>query len=161
LLKREKSLVFLINHAYIPCAPFLLAFILPGIFKKAPWYEKGWPVHSTLFLDLLSPHIPNKVQNGNKGPIQTYSIFGQFLVTGFIGAFLNPYFQIPGIRAWNPKSPVLREEGPTLLFPYGWQITVQVGWSRGGKRPVLGVTIFLGSGLALIIPKFELHDSTA
>jgi len=100
-------------------------------------------VLATLFPDLLFPYIPNRAQNDNRGSILAYSLFGRFLVTGFIGAFLNPYFQIPGIWAWNPKSPILRGEKPALLFPFGWQIAVQMGWSRGneGKRPVLGVVV--------------------
>jgi hypothetical protein len=63
------------------------------------------------------------------------------MVTGLIGALLTPYFQIPGIQDRNPKSPVLLGEKPALLFPIGWQIAVQMGWSRGktGKRPVLGI----------------------
>jgi hypothetical protein len=63
------------------------------------------------------------------------------LVTGLIGALLSTFFRIQSIRAWNPKSPVLRGGKPTLLFPFGWQIVFQMGWSRGkpGKRPVIGV----------------------
>jgi hypothetical protein len=70
-----------------------------------------------------------------------YSLFGLFAVTGLIGALLTPYFRITDIRAWNQKSPVLRGGKSALLFPFGWQIAVQMGWSRGneGKRPVLGI----------------------
>jgi hypothetical protein len=94
----------------------------------------------TSFLELLLSIVLNLAQNGNQGSILTYSLFGQFLVTGLIGAFLITFFRIPGIRAWNQKSPVLRGGKPALLFPIGWQIAVQMGWSRGkvGKRPVLG-----------------------
>jgi hypothetical protein len=33
---------------------------------------------------------------------------------------------------------------PALLFPFGWQIAVQMGWSKRktGKRPVLGIWNF-------------------
>jgi len=75
--------------------------------------------------------MSNKAQNGNQSSIRAYSLFGRFLVTCLIGAFLDPYSRIPAIRVWNPKSPVLREEKPALLFPFGWQIAVQMGWSRG------------------------------
>jgi len=32
-------------------------------------------IPSTPFLDRISPHIPNKAQNGNQGTIQAYSLF--------------------------------------------------------------------------------------
>jgi hypothetical protein len=56
-----------------------------------------------------------------------YLLFGRILVTGLIGAVLIAFFQIMGILARNPKSPVLRGGKPALLFPIGWQIAVQVG----------------------------------
>ena len=62
----------------------------------------------TLFLDRLFQNMSNEAQNGNKGSILAYSLFGRFMVTGLIGALLTSYFQIPGIWAWNPKSPILR-----------------------------------------------------
>ncbi|MDD1698907.1 MAG: hypothetical protein LUQ36_11130 [Methanoregula sp.] len=88
--------------------------------------------------------MSNKAQNGNKGSILAYSLFGRFMVTGLIGALLTSYFQIPGIWAWNPKSPILRGGPPALLFPFGWQIVVQMGRSREkkGKRPVLRAGFF-------------------
>jgi hypothetical protein len=90
---------------------------------------------------LISHNISNKAQNGNQGSILVYSLFGRFLVTGLIEALLTQYFQILAIRAWNPKSPMLRGKKPALLFPFGGQIAVQTGWSRGkGKRrAVLGI----------------------
>jgi len=33
-----------------------------------------------------------------------------------------------------PKSPILRGGKPALLFPFGWQIAVQMGWSRGKQE---------------------------
>jgi predicted benzoate:H+ symporter BenE len=81
-------------------------------------------VPATPFLDLLFPYVSNQSQNGNQGSILAYSLFGRFLVTGLIGALLSTFFQIPVIRAWNPKSPVLRGGKPVLLFPIGWQIAV-------------------------------------
>jgi hypothetical protein len=87
-------------------------------------------VLATPFPDLLSPYVLNRAQNGNRGSIRAYSLFGRFLVTGLIGALLITFFRIPGIRAWNQKSPVLRGGKPALLFPIGWQIAVQMGCSR-------------------------------
>jgi hypothetical protein len=57
---------------------------------------------------------------------------------------LTPYFQIPGIRAWNQKLPIFRGGKPALIFPIGGQIAVQMCWSRGkGKRtPLVGVVVF-------------------
>jgi hypothetical protein len=80
-------------------------------------------------------------QNSNPGSIWAYSFFRPVLVTGLIEALLTQYFQILAIRAGNPKSPMLRGGKPALLFPIGWQIDVQMGWSRGkGKRrAVLGI----------------------
>jgi hypothetical protein len=103
----------------------------------------------TSFLDLRTTHDPNIARNGNLGSIQAYSLFGRFLVTGLIGALLSTFFRIPVIRAWNQKSPVLRGGKPALLFPIGWQIAVQMGWSRGkGKRrAVLGMAVFRVSGI--------------
>jgi hypothetical protein len=94
----------------------------------------------TLFLDILSLKVPNRAQNGNQGSIRKYSLFGRLTVTGLIGASLSTFFRIPGIRDWNPKSPVLRGGKPALLFPIGWQIVFEMGWSKGkGKRrPVFG-----------------------
>jgi hypothetical protein len=62
------------------------------------------------------------------------------LVNGLIGALLSTYFRIPVIRAWNQKYPILRGGKPVLLFPFGWQIAVQMGWSRGktGKKACFG-----------------------
>jgi len=93
------------------------------------------------FLELLFSNVLNLAQNGNQGSILAYSLFGQFLVTGLIGAFLITFFLIPVIRVWNQKLPILRGGKPALLFPFGWQIAVQMGWSRQkkGKRPVLGI----------------------
>jgi hypothetical protein len=103
-------------------------------FVDNPCWQMGYC--GDLFSDLPFSHISNKAQNSNQDSIQAYSLFGRFLVTGLIGALLTPYFQISCIRAWNPKSPVLRGGKPALLFPFGWQITVQMGWSRGktGKK---------------------------
>ena len=55
-------------------------------------------VLATLFPDLLFPDILNQAQNGNLNSIWAYSLFGQFMVTGLIGAFLITFFRIPGIR---------------------------------------------------------------
>jgi hypothetical protein len=82
-------------------------------------------------LELLFSTVLNLAQNGNQGSILAYSLFGRFMVTGLIGALLIIFFRIPGIRAWNQKSPVLRGGKPALLFPFGWQIAVQMGWSIG------------------------------
>jgi hypothetical protein len=91
-------------------------------------------------------------RNGNQGSILAYSCFGLFLVTGLIGALLTPYFLIPCIWALNPKLPLLRGGKPALLFPIGWQIVVQMGWSRGNerKRPVMGVSGFRAGLLSLL-----------
>ena len=90
------------------------------------------------------PYISNRAQNGNQGSIWAYSLFGRFLVTGLIGAFLITFFRIPCIRAWNQKSPILRGGKPALLVPFGWQIAVQMGWSRQKwkRTPLLGVGVF-------------------
>jgi hypothetical protein len=74
---------------------------------------------------------PKKTQNDNQGSILAYSLFGQFLVTGRIGALLTPYFRITDIWAWNPKSPIFRGGKPALIFPFGWQIIFEMGLSRG------------------------------
>jgi hypothetical protein len=81
---------------------------------------------------MRTSHVPKNARNGNQGSILAYSIFGQFLATGLIAAFLIPFFQIPVIRAWNQKSPILPGEKPALLFPFGWQIVFQMGrsWER-------------------------------
>ena len=57
----------------------------------------------TLFLDLFSPHVPNKAQNGNQGSIQAYSLFDRIRITGLNGAFLIIFSAIAGLRAWNPE----------------------------------------------------------
>jgi hypothetical protein len=96
---------------------------------------------------LTLPLVPNQAQNGNQGSILAYSLFGRFMVTGLIGALLIIFFRIPAIRTWNPKSPFLRGGKPALLFPFGWQIAVQMGWSRGktGKRGVLDSGVFFNT----------------
>jgi len=50
----------------------------------------------------------------------------------------------------------LRGGKPALVFPIGWQIAVQMGWSRGkgNRTPVLGVGFFRRSG----IPQKPFHD---
>jgi hypothetical protein len=93
------------------------------------------------FLDLRTALDPNIARNGNQGSILAYSRFGRFLVTGLIGALLITFFRIPVIRAWNQKSPIFWGGKPALLFPIGWQIVFQMGWSREktGKRPFLRI----------------------
>jgi len=46
---------------------------------------------------------------------------------------------------------MLRGGKPALLFPIGWQIVVQMGWSRGKwkRTPLLGWW-FLGSGFGML-----------
>ena len=62
------------------------------------------------------------------------------MVTGLIRAFFISYFQIPGIRARNPKLPILRGEKPALLFSFDWQNSFFMGWSIGKrKRPVFRI----------------------
>jgi hypothetical protein len=58
----------------------------------------GWKIQ-TSFLDLLSPHVPEKAQNGVLGPIQAYSLCSPVPVTGLIGALLITNFQIIDILA--------------------------------------------------------------
>ncbi len=100
---------------------------------------------ATPFPDLLSPGLSNIAQNGNQGSILAYSFPGRLTVTGLIGALLTPYFRITDIRAWNPKSPILRGEKPALLFPFGWQIAVYLGWSKETKKACFGSEGFWGS----------------
>jgi hypothetical protein len=66
------------------------------------------------------------------------------LVTGLIGAFLSTFFRIPGVRAGNQKSPVLRGGKPALLFPFGWQIVFEMGWSMRKQKEGL----FWGCGFS-------------
>ena len=86
---------------------------------------------ATPFPDLLSPNVSNQAQNGNQGSILAHSLFGRFLVTGLIGALLITFFPIPAIMTWNPISPILRGGKSALLFPFGWQIVFERGWSKG------------------------------
>jgi hypothetical protein len=39
---------------------------------------------------------------------------------------------------------ILPGDKPALLFPFGWQIAVQMGWGLGKwkRTPVLGIGIF-------------------
>ena len=55
------------------------------------------------FLELQTTPERNIARNGNLGSIRAYSLFGRFLVTGLIGAFLITFFRIPIIRVWNQK----------------------------------------------------------
>jgi len=41
------------------------------------------------FLDLILPHVLKKAQNGNRGSILSYRVFGRVPVTGLIGALLT------------------------------------------------------------------------
>ena len=111
-------------------------------FVDNPCWQLGYC--GDLFSDLPFSHVSNMAQNSNLGSTWAYSFFRPVLVTGLIEALLTQYFQILAIRAGNPKLPLLRGRKPALLFPIGWQIVVQTGWSRGkGKRrAVLGIGFF-------------------
>jgi len=87
--------------------------------------------------DLLIPHVSEKAQNGNRDSIRAYLVFSTVPVTGLIGALLNTYFQIMGIRTQNSEQSSLRGEKPAFLFPIGWQIPRLIGqYSGKGKTPL-------------------------
>jgi len=70
---------------------------------------------------------------------------------------LTTYFRITDILAWNPKSPVLRGEKPALLFPFGWQTSLFMGWSIGKRKKAW----FGGSGFwERVSETGELHVNT-
>jgi len=73
-------------------------------------------------------------------------------MTGLIGPHLTPYFRITDTLAWNPKSPVLRGGKPALLFPFGWQTSLFMGWSIGKrKKACFGDGVFGGSMAGMIM----------
>jgi hypothetical protein len=56
---------------------------------------------------------------------------------------LNTIFPISGLRAQNPKQPIILGEKPASLFPFGWPIVSYMGWSMGKWKEGL----FWGSGI--------------
>ena len=105
-------------------------------------------VLATLFPDLLFPDILNQAQNGNLNSIWAYSLFGQFMVTGLIGAFLITFFRIPGIRNRQFCGEENRPYYSLLAgrSPFRW-----AGAGENRKKACFDDTGFQGSGLALSI----------